>query len=50
MPTPSAGRYPRCTVEGPISLDLAMDPESAPIKGYVSPVAGEADLLVSPTL
>lgn len=41
---------PGCTVEGPISLDLAMDPESAPIKGYVSPVAGDADLLVMPNI
>ena len=27
-----------------------MDPESAPIKGYVSPVAGDADLLVMPNI
>lgn len=39
-----------CIVEGPISYDLAMDPESAPIKGYVSPVAGDADLLVMPDI
>lgn len=39
-----------CTIEGPISLDLAMDPGSAPIKGYVSPVAGDADLLVMPNI
>lgn len=39
-----------CTIEGPISLDLAMDPQSAPIKGYVSPVAGDADLLVMPNI
>lgn len=39
-----------CTVEGPISLDLAMNPESAAIKGYESPVAGDADLLVMPDL
>lgn len=30
---------PGCIIEGPISYDLAMDPASAPIKGYVSPVA-----------
>lgn len=39
-----------CIIEGPISYDLAMDPESAPIKGYVSPVAGDADLLVMPDI
>lgn len=39
-----------CIIEGPISYDLAMDPASAPIKGYVSPVAGDADLLVVPDI
>ena len=37
-------------VEGPISYDLAMDPESAKIKGYSSPVAGDADILVVPDI
>ncbi len=41
---------PGCIIEGPISYDLAMDPASAPIKGYVSPVAGDADLLVVPDI
>lgn len=39
-----------CIIEGPISYDLAMDPEAASIKGYESPVAGDADLLVVPDL
>lgn len=39
-----------CVVEGPISLDLAMVKESADIKGYESPVAGDADILVVPDL
>ena len=39
-----------CIIEGPISYDLAMDPASAPIKGYVSPVAGDADILVVPDI
>ena len=39
-----------CIIEGAISYDLAMDPASAPIKGYVSPVAGDADLLVVPDI
>lgn len=39
-----------CIIEGPISYDLAMDPESAPIKGYRSPVAGDADILVVPDI
>ncbi len=39
-----------CVVEGPISLDLALIRESARAKGYASPVAGEADILVGPTI
>ncbi|MCI8991606.1 MAG: bifunctional enoyl-CoA hydratase/phosphate acetyltransferase [Eubacterium sp.] len=39
-----------CTVEGPISLDLAMKKDAAVIKGYESPVAGDADLLIVPDL
>ena len=39
-----------CIVEGPISFDLATNPESAKIKGFDSPVAGDADLLLFPTL
>jgi phosphotransacetylase len=35
-----------CIIEGPISYDLAMDPSAAAIKGYESPVAGDADILV----
>lgn len=35
-----------CIIEGPISLDLAIDQKAATIKGYTSPVAGDADILV----
>ena len=37
-------------VEGPISLDLAMDKEACAIKGYESPVAGDADILLVPDI
>ena len=37
-----------CAVEGPISYDLAMEPGAAEFKGYASPVAGDADILVVP--
>lgn len=37
-------------IEGPISYDLAMDPGAAAIKGYESPVAGDADILVVPDI
>lgn len=39
-----------CTIEGPISYDLAMDQQSAAIKGYESAVAGDADILVVPDI
>jgi phosphotransacetylase len=44
------GEIGGCTVEGPISFDLAMFSEAARIKGYESPVAGDADLLVMPDI
>ncbi len=42
------GLITNCVVDGPISFDLAVCPESAATKGYSSPVAGNADLLVCP--
>lgn len=39
-----------CIVEGPISFDLAMNKESAEIKGYESPITGNADILVAPNI
>lgn len=44
------GQITGCTVEGPISIDLALSAESAAVKGYESPVAGDADLLLFPEL
>ncbi len=41
------GQFPRGTqVDGPLSLDLAINPESVKKKGLTSPVAGNADILV----
>ncbi len=37
-------------VEGPMALDLAISKESAEIKKYVSPVAGDADVLMVPNI
>jgi phosphate butyryltransferase len=45
-----AGEIAGCTVEGPISYDLAVNAESAGVKGYSSPVAGEADIFVVPNI
>lgn len=44
------GEITGCIVEGPISVDLATDPESAKIKKYDSPVSGDADILVTPDI
>ena len=44
------GDFGRCIVEGPISLDLATDAGAAQVKGYHSPVAGDADILLAPSI
>jgi phosphotransacetylase len=44
------GEISGCVVEGPISFDLAMFKEAARIKGYESPVAGDADFLLAPDI
>ena len=38
------GDFGPCLVEGPISFDLATDRAAAEIKGYRSPVAGDAEI------
>ena len=45
-----AGEIPNCDFAGPISMDLAMSKESAQIKGFDSPVTGEADILLVPSI
>lgn len=37
-------------IEGPLSLDLAIDPESVSIKGMKNEVAGDADCLLFPNI
>lgn len=44
------GEFPECILEGPVSIDLALDKEAVKIKGYKSPVGGDADLLICPDL
>lgn len=39
-----------CRVAGPLALDNAVSLESAEIKGITDPVAGRADVLVTPTI
>jgi phosphate butyryltransferase len=44
------GIIPDCIVEGPISFDLMYDQGAASIKGYESPVAGDADICLMPDM
>jgi len=44
------GQIAGCIIDGPLSLDLAIDKESAEIKGIKSEVAGDADCLLFPNL
>ena len=39
-----------CTIEGPISYDVAVNADAAAVKGFKSEVAGDVDLLVFPEL
>ena len=45
-----AGEFGEAVVIGPLSYDLATRKESAEIKGYDSPYAGEVDMLLVPQL
>ena len=44
------GQVQNCLIDGPLSLDVATVPEIARQKGVVSPVAGQADMLIVPNL
>ena len=44
------GEFPNTICDGPMALDLAVDKKSADIKGFVSPVAGDADCLLFPNI
>jgi len=44
------GVFGKAQVEGPLAIDVAIDKESANIKGIKSEVAGDADCLVFPNL
>ncbi len=41
------GEIKNCIIEGPISYDLSINKESAEIKGFNSPVAGDVDILLA---
>ena len=44
------GRISQCIMDGPLDLFLACDPESVRIKGVPTPVEGDADILLFPSL
>jgi phosphate butyryltransferase len=44
------GQLGNIDIDGPYGLDVAIDAEAAAIKGVFSPVAGNADCIVFPTL
>lgn len=44
------GLFGDAICDGPLSLDLAVDPDSAKIKGFTSDVAGRADCLLFPNI
>jgi phosphate acetyltransferase len=44
------GQITGAVLDGPLAMDNAIDPEAAAIKNLVSPVAGQANILVAPDL
>lgn len=46
----ASGEIAGCCIEGPISMDLAVSREAAAVKKYDSPVAGDADILLVPSI
>lgn len=44
------GQIPNCTIDGPLDVFLACDKESVQIKGVSTPINGEADALIFPSL
>lgn len=46
----ASGRIKGCLIDGPLALDIAVSLEAARHKGIDSPVAGDADILLTPDL
>ncbi len=44
------GEFENCIMDGPLDLFLACDPSSLEVKGSHTPVAGDADILLFPSL
>lgn len=45
-----AGDITNCVVEGPISFDIALNAETAKLKGYQGVVPGDPDILLVPSI
>ena len=46
----SNGELGNCVLEGPLSFDIAINKESADVKGFVSEISGETDILLVPSI
>lgn len=46
----ASGAFGPCIIDGPLSMDNALDSHTAEIKGRTSPVAGNADIIVAPDI
>jgi len=44
------GQFKGCVIDGPLALDVALDEDTAILKGLKSHVAGDADCLLFPNL
>lgn len=44
------GQIKNCVIDGPLDVFLACDPKSLELKGVVTPIKGDADVLVFPNL
>lgn len=45
-----AGEWPHSVIDGPFGFDVAINAEAAAIKGIKSPVAGRADIMITPNM
>jgi len=44
------GQIKNCVIDGPLDVFLACDPEAGAVKGVDTPIAGDADILIFPSL
>ncbi len=44
------GKLGSCILEGPLSFDIAVSPQSAAVKGYTGQVPGQVDILLAPNI